>query len=130
MKITGMNLKFQDSPVNYNNLNDYFKFNNKDLLIENFSGNINESDFRITGYFLNIMAYAFVPGEPVKIKADFSSSNLNMDDLLSIRKDKSGSTYRMKFSNSINFDLDLALQKFAFGTFRDEDIQRKGHHEK
>lgn len=125
MKITGVNLKFQDSPVNYNNLNGSFKFNNKDLLIENFSGNINESDFRMMGYFLNIMAYAFVPGEQVKIKADFSSSNLNMDDLLSIRKDKSGSTYRMKFSNSINFDLDLAIQKFAFGTFRGENISGK-----
>jgi hypothetical protein len=125
MKIIGVDLKLQDSPVNYNNLNGSFKFNNKDLLIENFSGNINESDFRMTGYFLNIMAYAFVPGEPVKIKADFSSSNLNMDDLLSIRKDKSGSTYRMKFSNSINFDLDLAIQRFAFGTFRGENISGK-----
>lgn len=123
MKISNVSLKLKDSPVNYNNLNGSFKFNNKDLLIEDFAGNINESDFKMTGYFLNMMAFAFLPGESIRIKADFSSSNLNMDDLLSIRKDKAGSTYRMKFSDRLSFDIDLSLKKFTFGTFKGEQIR-------
>lgn len=123
MKISNVSLKLKDIPVNYNNLNGSFKFNNKDLLIEDFAGNINESDFKMTGYFLNMMAFAFLPGESIRIKADFSSSNLNMDDLLSIRKDKAGSTYRMKFSDRLSFDIDLSLKKFTFGTFKGEQIR-------
>ena len=123
MKISGVSLKLKDSPVDYHNLNGSFKFNNKDLLIEDFAGNINESDFKMTGYFLNMMAFVFLPGESIRIKADFSSSNLDMDDLLSIRKDKAGSTYRMKFSDRLSFDIDLSLKKFTFGTFKGEHIR-------
>lgn len=122
MKISGVSLKLKNSPVDYHNLNGSFKFNNKDLLVDDFSGNINESDFSMTGYFLNMMAFAFLPGEKIRIKADFSSSNLNMDDLLSIRKDKTGSAYRMKFSDQFSFDLNLSFKKFNFGTFTGENI--------
>jgi hypothetical protein len=123
MKINGVNLKLKNNPVSYHNLNGTFKFNNKDLLVEDFSGKINESDFKMRGYLLNILAYAFVPGEDIKIKADFTSSNLNMDDLLSFRKDKSGTRYRMKFSSQINFNLDLDIKDFTFGSFKAQNIK-------
>ncbi len=122
MKISNVDLKIKNNPVEYRNLKGSFQFNNKDLLIEDFSGNINESDFNMKGYLLNILAYAFIPGEDIKIKADFTSSKLNMDDLLSLRKDKSGAGYRMKFSDRVNFNLDLKIADFTFGTFRAQNI--------
>ncbi len=123
LKINNVNLKMKNNPVNYHNMSGSFKFNNKDLLIEEFSGRINDSDFKMAGYLLNVLAYVFVPGESIKIKADFSSEKLNLDDLLSFRKDKSGTRYRMKFSNLVNFNLDLNIKDFTFGTFKASNIK-------
>lgn len=123
MKISNVSLKLKNDPVSYHNLNGTFRFNNKDLLVDDFRGNINESDFSMKGHFLNILAYAFTPEEDIKIRADFSSSKLNMDDLLSFRKDNKGSRYRMKFSDRLNFNLDLDIKNFTFGTFNAQNIR-------
>jgi hypothetical protein len=123
MSISNMDIHLKNNPSVYSNLNGSFKFNNKDLLVENFRGKINSSDFDMKGYFVNILAYAFIPGENIKIKADFSSIKLNMDDLLSNRKDKTGEPYRMKFSDKVNFDLNLSIREFAFGSFKAEHIR-------
>lgn len=122
MKVSGMTLQLKSDPLVYSGLNGSFKFNNKDLVIEYFSGNMGESDFKMKGYFVNILAFAFSPGESIKVKADFTSSYLNMADLLSDKKDVSGARYRLRFSDRINFDLHLEVKKFTFGTFRAEDI--------
>jgi hypothetical protein len=123
LKIKDVSLKMKNSTVLYHNLSGSFKFNNKDLLVEDFSGKINESDFNMKGSLLNILAYAFLPGKSIKIKADFSSESLNLDDLLSFRKDKSGTRYRMKFSDLINFNLDLNIKDFTFGTFKAKNLK-------
>jgi hypothetical protein len=123
MSISNVDIRLKNNPAVYSNLNGSFKFNNKDLLVENFRGKINSSDFDMKGYFVNILAYAFIPGENIKIKADFSSTKLNMDDLLSNRKDKSGETYRMKFSDRVNFDLNLSISEFSFGSFKAQHIK-------
>jgi hypothetical protein len=122
MKISGVNLQMKNNPVVYSGLDGSFKFNNKDLVVESFSGKIGSSDFRMKGYFLNILAFAFSPDESIRVKANFSSSYLNMDDLLSDKKDVTGTKYRLRFSDRINFDLDLDLRKFSFGTFQADNI--------
>lgn len=122
MKISGVTLRLKSDPVKYSGLDGSFKFNNKDLVVEYFSGKMGQSDFKMKGYFVNILAFAFSPGENIKVKADFTSSFLNMSDLLSDKKDLSGARYRLRFSDRINFDLDLEVKKFTFGTFKAEDI--------
>jgi hypothetical protein len=122
MKLSGVTIRLKSDPVIYSGLDGSFKFNNKDLVVEYFSGKMGQSDFKMKGYFVNILAFAFSPGESIKVKADFTSSYLNMADLLSDKKDVSGARYRLRFSDRINFDLDLEVKKFTFGNFKAEDI--------
>ena len=125
MKLSDVSLQLKNDPISYTGLNGTFKFNNKDLVVENFTGKVGNSDFRMKGYFLNILAFALSPGEHIKVKADFASSEWNMADLLSDKKDQSGAKYRLRFSNRISFDLDLNIKKFTFGKFRAENITGK-----
>ncbi|MBM3435789.1 MAG: hypothetical protein FJY07_06185, partial [Bacteroidetes bacterium] len=122
MKLNGVSFQLKNDPVIYSGMNGSFRFNNKDLVVEYFSGKIGESDFSMKGYFLNILAYALSPGETIRVKADFGSAYLNMADLLSNKKDRSGARYRLRFSDRVNFDLDLSVKKFTFGTFHASDI--------
>ncbi len=63
-------------------LNGIFHFNNEDLAIESFSGKIGSSDFRISGFFKNLLPFIFLPDQPILIDADFQSGFLNLNELL------------------------------------------------
>ncbi|OQX79080.1 MAG: hypothetical protein B6D61_04165 [Bacteroidetes bacterium 4484_249] len=122
LKISDVNVKLQNSHVKYDNINGSFKFNNKDLIVNKLTGNIAGSDFKLKGYFLNILAYAFLPGEKINVKADFSSSNLNIDDLLKYQVNKNDTIYKLKFSDRLNFDLDMNIKNLKFRKFKAENI--------
>ena len=123
MKISNVNIKLQNSPIKYNNINGTFKFNNKDLIVNDFTGNIAGSDFKLKGYFINILAYAFLPNEKINVKANFSSSYLNIDDLLKYQIKDSDTIYKLRFSDRLNFDLDLNIKKLKFRKFKAENIR-------
>ncbi len=115
MKITGMDFRLKGSPQSFDQFNGNFAFNNKDLKIENFTGTISGTDFRMHGYFRNILAYAFVPGESMFINADLYSRHFNLDRILETGKG-SGST-RLSFSERVNYNLDIEIDTFTFRKF-------------
>ncbi|MCD4664320.1 MAG: DUF3971 domain-containing protein [Bacteroidales bacterium] len=127
MKISNVNIKLQNSPVKYNNIKGSFKFNNKDLIVNDFTGNLAGSDFKLKGYFINILAYVFLPNEKINVKANFSSSYLNIDDLLKYQIKDSDTIYKLRFSDRLNFDLNLNIENLKFRKFEAGNI--KGHFE-
>lgn len=65
-------------------LNGIFHFNNADLAIENFTGYIGSSDFRLSGFFKNILPFILLPDQRILIEADFQSDFLNLNELLKV----------------------------------------------
>lgn len=125
LEIEDVNLQFKNNPVNYTKLNGEFKFSNKDLVVNHFTGQFAESDFSMKGYFINILAYLFLPDEKIKIKADFQSDNLKLENVLTSNQKTSENPYRLNFSNDINFDLNLDLNNFSFNKFNAQNLQGK-----
>ena len=117
MNISDVNIKLKNSPIKYKNLNGSFNFNNKDLLIKHFEGNIANGDFEMKGSFINLLAYTFLPDEKIKVKADFISSSLKLDDFLIYKKSSTDTIYRLRFSERISFDLNLDIKEFWFRKF-------------
>ncbi|QTN37961.1 AsmA family protein [Cryomorphaceae bacterium] len=106
-----------------------FTFTNRDLRIERCSGRVSESDFEITGYFRNTLAYALIPGEPVALEAEFKSQNLQLDDLLA--DSESESEYSLELSPRVSYDLNvdvanLGFEKFTAQNIRGRFIQKAG----
>jgi len=125
LEIEDVDLQFKNNLVKYSNLNGSFKFSNKDLVVNRFTGRFAESDFSMRGYFLNMLAFAFLPDEKIKIKADFKSDNLKLANLLNSTQNKNGNAYRLQFSKNINFDLNLDLNNFSFNKFNAQNLQGK-----
>jgi len=122
LEIEDVNLQFKNNPVKYTGLNGNFKFSNKDLVVNQFSGKFAESDFNMRGYFINVLAFLFLPDQKINIKADFKSNNLKLGNLLKSKKNESGSIYQLQFSKNINFDLNLDLNNFSFNKFKAQNL--------
>ncbi len=122
MKISNLNFELKNSHLKYKDFNGSFKFNNKDLIIDKFSGKVSGSDFNMKGNFKNILSYVFLPGEKIDIKADFFSSYLDFDELLKYRITKTDTIYRLRFSERLNFDLNVDIKKMKFKKFKAQNI--------
>ena len=127
MNISDVDIRLKDSPVSYTNLNGSFNFNNKDLLVKQFSGKVAESDFDMNGSFINLLAYAFKPGEKIKIKADLNSKYLKLDNFLIYKRSKTDTVYKLRFSEHISFDLNLDIKEFWFRKFSANNMKGRVH---
>lgn len=117
MKVSNMNFSLKKSPHDFHDFNGNFNFNNKDLKIEKFSGYLSGTDFYMQGYFRNILAYAFLPGESIYIIADFRSRRFDLDEILETGKDKTSDNTRLNFSDLVNYNLNIHIDTFTFRKF-------------
>lgn len=117
MEISGVSFGLRASPHRFQELNGQFQFNNKDLKIDRFSGIVSGNDFHMQGYFRNILAYAFKPGESIFIDADFRSESFSLDKLLNTGNVNSSEKYRLSFSDRVNYTFDFHIENFTFRKF-------------
>ncbi len=98
------------------NLDGNFLFNNSDLGITAFSGKVGNSDFSLSGFFKNFVAYLFVDNVNLKMEAGIESNMLDLDELLSsdntVSTDKNN--YRFNLSPKLSFDIDCHVKNLKF----------------
>jgi hypothetical protein len=101
------------SPLAFSDFNGTFQFNNLDLAIQYFRGKIGRSDFRLKGFFKNIIPYLVRKDRPIKIEADLVSEYLDLNELFTLnfspREDQPRSKYSLNISPKldINFNCDV-----------------------
>lgn len=125
LKITGMNLHIKNNILEFTNINGDFKFNNNDLVVNHFSGNISKSDFELTGFFRNIVGYALKDKQDINVEATLNSKNINLNEILANKaEDKTGaSKYKLKFSEHINVNLNCEIEQLHFRNFEAKEIK-------
>lgn len=121
MKISNMHVELANSPHEFTNFNGSFMFNNKDLEVSQFSGAVSGTDFLLKGTFQNVLAYIFDNKEAVYISADLKSKHFNLNSLLP-KSDNKTSTEGLRFSNRINYKLNINLDAFSFRKFNATNI--------
>lgn len=98
------------------NLDGHFLFNNSDLGITEFSGKVGNSDFALSGFFKNFVAYLFVENVNLKMEAGIESNMLDLDELLS--SDNTLNTnkkdYLFNLSPKLSFDVDCNVKNLKF----------------
>lgn len=125
LKITGMNLHVKNNILRFTNINGDFKFNNNDLVVNQFSGNISQSDFELKGFFRNIVGYVLKDKQDIDVEATLKSKNINLNELLANKAEDrtGGSKYRLKFSEHINVNLNSEIEQLHFRNFEAKDIK-------
>jgi hypothetical protein len=129
-----VNFKTKYSPLEFRKFNGKFFFNNLDLAIENFSGQIGESDFEISGYFRNIISYVFYRDNPIKIIADLESNNLNLNELLTLdfseeeevgQSEEEDETFHLAISPKLDIDFNCVVDRITFKRFNGQRASGK-----
>ena len=108
-------------------LNGLFYFNNADLAIAELNGQIGSSDFRIKGFFKNIVPFILVKGQPILIEADFASDYMDLNELLKFRftRDASAQGYHLDISPRLDIRLNTKLRKVSLQKFSASGIEGK-----
>ena len=122
-----LDLTFNKNDISITNLNGVFQFNNNDLALSNVSGTRN-SDFRMNGFFKNIITFILFENQPVGIEADLKSSFLNVDELFSYafgKENSSGSDqeYEFKISPNVYLNFNCNVNRLTYKRFSGRSLQ-------
>lgn len=127
MNFENASFRVKNGDHHFDQLTGKFKLDNLDAQIEEFSGNMEESDFSLTGYFRNFLPYLLISEEMLHIDAAVTSSKLDFNSILasSDADDTDGSTYHMAFPQDVDFKVDLAVYELKFREFEASNIRGK-----
>ena len=117
--ITGMNVKLKNNSLSFTNINGDFKFDNNDLAVNSFTGNIGTSDFELKGFFRNMIGFMIKENQDITVEATLNSKNVNLNELLANKEENSSSKskYKLKFSEHIDVNLNSEIQHLEFRKF-------------
>lgn len=125
MEIENAEVKIKNNPLVLSALNGSFVFDNNDLEINNFSGNVSKSDFVLKGVLKNCMGFALKENGDVLVEASLHSKNINLNELLA-NKDEDApkeSKYKLRFSEHINVKLNSNIEHIEFRKFEANAIR-------
>jgi hypothetical protein len=116
-------LKFKESTHHYHNLSGEMSFDNNDILVKSVSGGLNSSDFSLSGTFRNIFPWLFDEQEKLLVEANFTSTKLMLDEMLTSSQSTATDTvYGLHFSNRININLVSNVAYLKFRRFEASNI--------
>lgn len=125
LKINSMNLQLKNNILKFSNINGDFKFNNNDLIVNRFSGNVSNSDFELKGFFRNIVGYVLKDKQDINVEATLHSKMINLNEILANKQEgeEKTSKYKLQFSEHINVNLNSEIERLEFRKFTAQDIK-------
>jgi AsmA-like C-terminal region len=120
-----LNVKLKNSELNATNINGEFKFDNNDLAVNSFAGNIGKSDVELTGFFRNMIGYVLKENQDITVEATFHSKNIDLNEMLANKGESAGpkSKYKLQFSEHINLNLNSEIEHLVFRKFDATNIK-------
>ncbi|HRG52564.1 MAG TPA: AsmA-like C-terminal region-containing protein [Bacteroidia bacterium] len=125
LAISNMNLQLKNNILKFSNINGDFKFNNNDLIVNHFSGNVSSSDFELKGFFRNIVGYVLKDKQDIDVEATLHSKMINLNEILANKQadEAKQSKYKLKFSEHINVNLNSEIEELKFRKFTAKEIK-------
>ncbi|MBT6745298.1 MAG: hypothetical protein HOB26_01930 [Flavobacteriales bacterium] len=122
VNLKNVNFKVKGSDKYYKNINADLALHGNDVLINELSGSVINSDFSLTGIFSNMMAFLLIDGQKLTVEAEFNSSKLDFNELLSSNVDESDTAYSVVLPENINLNLKANVGEVLFRRFSATDI--------
>ncbi|MGV3642192.1 MAG: AsmA-like C-terminal region-containing protein [Adhaeribacter sp.] len=129
ISLHNVSLALRDYRQPFRQLNGTFLIRKNDLAVNQFTGWLGASDFRLDGYFKNALAWFFLDKQSLLIEADFASRFLDLDQLLSSSQGRTGSGpavaaaskagsgasgYRLVIPPYFDFDINAHVERLQF----------------
>jgi hypothetical protein len=112
----------------FNRFNGSFIFSNNDLAISDFTGKVGKSDFRLNGFFKNILNYLFTTSRYVDIQADLEADYIDFDELLRSNfasrdtVEHAGNPNTFRIAPELNLDFNCRVRSTRFRRFHARNI--------
>ncbi len=134
INLKNVDLQVKNYPQRFQQLNGNFIFRKSDLAVSDFKGKLGSSDFKLNGYFKNVLGWLFLTKQRLLVEADLSSRFLNFDELLSenksVRTTSAGNkgrgsipAYNLVISPYLGFDISTQVDRVQFRRFRGKNLQ-------
>jgi uncharacterized protein involved in outer membrane biogenesis len=128
-----VNLQFRKHPTAFRGLNGTFILRKNDVAVSDFSGRMGDSDFLVNGYFKNVLAWAFLKGQHLRIEADVASRSMNLDQILAASEKMAAaeekeagrptnSSYAFNMPTRLELDLNASISRVQFRRFRGKQL--------
>jgi len=98
-------------------LNGNLLFNNKDIALNHFTGKFGNSDFRLNGFFKNIIGYLNQDNSIIGIEADLKSDFIDIDELLLSNNQSLQGDYSFSISPNLFLAINCDLKSLRFRRF-------------
>jgi hypothetical protein len=122
--MSNVNFAYGKQQAHLKNINGTLQFNNHDLALSNVTGYFENSDFRLNGFFKNIITFLLFENQPIGIEADLKSNYLDMDQLLAIgfRGDDS-KRYRFGISPDVQLSFNCDVNRMKYKRFKATQVK-------
>jgi len=117
-------VKLRNSNRLFSNVQSDIVFDNKDVSVKNFSGEVNGSDFTINGSIKNLVPFITTKTEHLYLDARLNSRVLDFTNLVETSSSTSNnSDYHLELPERIDFVLNTNIQKFTFRKFEAQNVK-------
>ncbi len=134
ININNLSFNFHNKPFLFNDFNINAVFNKNDVSFNSFTGKIGKTDVALDGFFKNIIPYLLVPDEPLLIRANGKSTNVDLDELLTAtgaeltkteetKSNQPKEAYKLSVSPNLLLDINCDIEKLKFRKFKASDIR-------
>ncbi|NQY09631.1 MAG: hypothetical protein HRT71_08970 [Flavobacteriales bacterium] len=107
----------------------HFIFNDNDLMVENLSFKLEQSDFHLDGFFRNMAQFVIDKDAKLSVKAKLKSKVIDFNYILrntnKTDSTKSDTGYALDIPRTINLNLDVEIDSIMFRKFNAERIKGK-----
>lgn len=127
MELKKLNFSLANNPLEFNDINGDFNFNNNTTIIQNFAGQIGKSDFTINGKLKNLVPYLLIKNvetSTVHLEGNLVSRKLDIKELLkkgsigTSSEDKiSAQQYTLHVPEDVAFNLNFKVDSVQLSPF-------------
>jgi len=119
-----LNFTYGKQQIKFKDINGTLQFNNHDLALSNVTGQFENSDFHLNGFFKNIITFLLFEGQPIGIETDLKSDYLDVDQLFAITYGEGQSeNYRFSISPDVQLNFNCDVKELKYKRFNPTKIK-------
>lgn len=126
LTLAGVSMHLKNSSMKADEVNGKMVFDGNDLTVEEFTGNVAGSDFRLTGAMRNLLPWLFSDEENLAVEAELRSRQIDLNALLTQGGEtstKSDTNYRLRLPERLRVALRAEVDRLAFRKFEAANIR-------
>ena len=117
-------IAFGKQPLRFMNLNGVLHFNNNDLALSNVSGQFENSDFKLNGFFKNVITFLLFDNQPIGIETDLKANFIDLDELFAIALgDKGSNDFGFSISHNLHLNFNCDVKAMKYRRFRPKAVK-------